>query len=199
VTTEGVPNGSYTLEITAVTDTDVTVLADGTETTVPQTAATVPLAGGTATLVSVDGTPFAPGTIEVTVAFADKPALVLIAEKDLVVLPERSRSLYRELANDKWLVDIADAGHNSFTDSCAGIVEQGGLQSLVPLIGESQVARAEDGCTAAFADPVAVQQLTAHYTVAFVRHVLDGGDTVSLGPEAVDLVPGLTLADHQVG
>ncbi len=199
VTTEGVPNGTYSLEITAVTDADVTVLADGTETTVPQTAAIVPLAGGTATLVSADGTPFAPGTIEVTVAFADKPALVLIAEKDLVVLPDRSRSLYRELANDKWLVDIADAGHNSFTDSCAGILAQGGLQSLVPLIGEAQVARAEDGCTAAYADPVAVQQLTAHYTVAFVVHVLDGGDTASLGPEAVDFVPGLTLADHQAG
>jgi hypothetical protein len=63
----------------------------------------------------------------------------------------------------------------------------------VPQIGEAQVARGEEGCTAAFTDPVLVQQLTAHYTMAFVEHVLRGADTAALGPDAVELVPGTAL------
>ena len=43
-------------------------------------------------------------------------------------------------------MNIANAGHNSFTDSCAGIYDLGGLGMLEALIGAEQVARAEDGC-----------------------------------------------------
>lgn len=113
-----------------------------------------------------------------------KPALVVIAELDEVVLPERSEALFEQLSPPKWLVNLERGGHNSFTDSCAGIRDLGGLQSLVALIGEDQVARAEDGCTDAFVDPRLAWRVLNHYSVAFFRtHLGVADETASLSSD----------------
>jgi predicted dienelactone hydrolase len=169
------PNGTYEFTIDAVSDTAMTVTADGVTTDVPLDDLTFDAFGSTLTLFSVAPaagatTPaYAAGTVSFTIAAPTKPGLVVASELDEVVPPSRSFALYGAMPGDKWLVEIAEAGHNSFTDSCVGIRELGGLGALTALLGEAQVKRANDGCTDAFADPVQVQAVLNQYVVAFLR------------------------------
>jgi len=96
-----------------------------------------------------------------------KPAMVIIGELDAVVPAERSYDLYEQL-DTAVLVNIADGGHNSFTDSCRGIRDLGGLGALSALIGEEQVGRAEDGCVEPFVEPEVPKTVLNHYTVRFL-------------------------------
>lgn len=114
---------------------------------------------------SIDGYVSISGGAPETVV--QKPAVVVIGELDEVVPADRSYGLYEQL-DDAVLVNIADAGHNSFTDSCRGIRDLGGLGSLTALIGEAQVNRAEDGCVEPFVEPEAAQAALNHYTVHFL-------------------------------
>lgn len=137
-----------------------------------------------------------------------KPALVVIGELDAVVPPDRSYGLFDQL-DDAVVVNIADGGHNSFTDSCRGIRDLGGLGSLAALIGEAQVARAEDGCVEPFVEPEVAQAALNHYTVHFLFRLWGdeaGGDPVDLSGLLTvdDLDDGddgsvvLTLADFRI-
>ena len=83
---------------------------------------------------------------------SQKPAMVVISELDAVVLPESSYELFDQLEHAA-LLNIAQAGHNSYTDSCRRIRDIGGLGALVELIGAAQVARGEDGCVEPFVEP----------------------------------------------
>ncbi len=117
-----------------------------------------------------------------------KPAMVFIAENDETVAPERSYGLFDQL-EDALLVNIANAGHNSFTDSCAGIYDLGGLGMLEALIGAEQVARAEDGCKEPAIRPELAYDVLNHYTVQFLTAqfidpaaagpLVDGSETIT--------------------
>ena len=126
----------------------------------------------------------------------DKPGLVVIGERDIVVTPDRSEELYDLLTGPKVLVNIADAGHNSFTDACPGIRDLGGLSSLVDLLGEAQVARADDGCTEDFVAPEPVFDVLQQITLAHVYEVFGNGDPGdALTRASIELIT--PLADYR--
>ncbi|MEO0492131.1 MAG: dienelactone hydrolase family protein [Actinomycetota bacterium] len=134
----------------------------------------------------------AAGTPETVI---QKPAIVFIAENDATVEPSRSYGLVDAL-DDVVVVNIANAGNNSFTDSCAGIYDLGGLGMLVDVIGAEQVARAEDGCKEPAIRPELAYDVLNHYTVQFLiaRFV----DPAAAGP-VVDVSDVLTpLVDFGV-
>ena len=149
--------------------------------------AAIPLAGG--------GTP--------PPEAADKPILVIVAELDLTVPTYRSLASYESATGPRTFVNLAQAGHNSFTDSCPVILAGGGLDMLEPLLGAEQVARAEDGCTPENADPLAMQaalkHLATHFFWTHLKGLVDmqGGRLVGTTPEFADLIEGVELADHR--
>ncbi|MEM8705060.1 MAG: dienelactone hydrolase family protein [Actinomycetota bacterium] len=124
-----------------------------------------------------------------------KPAIVFVAENDATVAPERSYGLFEAL-DDVLLVNIENAGHNSFTDSCTGIYDLGGLGMLEPLLGAEQVARAEDGCKEPAIRPELAYDVLNHYTVQFL--IAQFIDPDAAGP-LIDVSELLTpLVDYQV-
>ncbi len=129
-----------------------------------------------------------------------KPAVVVIGELDAVVPADRSRELFARLEADAVLVNVADGGHNSFTDSCRGIRDLGGLGSLTALIGEDQVGRAEDGCVEPFVQPEVPQAVLNHYTVALLADLF--GNPLATDPArslAVDVTGAMEVPDLDVG
>jgi len=111
------------------------------------------------------------------------------------VEPERSYGLFDQLDN-AIVVNIAAAGHNSFTDSCVGIYELGGLSVLEALIGPEQVARAEDGCVPPAVEPELAYDVLNHYTVQFL--IANFIDPAAAGP-LVDVSDLITpLVDFRV-
>ncbi len=143
--------------------------------------AAIPLAGGGA--VPPDG--------------ADKPILVIVAELDITVPTDRSLESYDSAPGPKTFVNLAQAGHNSFTDSCPVILAGGGLGMLEPLLGAEQVARAEDGCTPENADPLAMHAALKHLATSFFLASLTGRPGVGVAPEFADLIDGVELADYR--
>ncbi len=128
---------------------------------------------------------------------ADKPILVIVAELDLTVPTDRSLASYDSAPGPKTFVNLAQAGHNSFTDSCPVILAGGGLDMLEPLLGAEQVARAEDGCTPENAHPLAMQAALKHLATAFFLASLDGRLDVEVNAEFADLIDGVDLADYR--
>jgi predicted dienelactone hydrolase len=198
------PNGTYEFTIDAVSDTELTITADGVTTQVPVDDLTFGAFGTTLTLFAVAaadpaaGPVFQPGTISFTVAAPAKPGLVIASELDEVVPPSRSLALYGAMTGPRWLAVIAKAGHNSFTDSCVGIRELGGLDALVALIGEAQVKRANDGCTDEYADPIASQAVLNQYVVAFVRTQFgEPVDPAALSETAIAGIDGISLTTFE--
>lgn len=103
---------------------------------------------------------------EAAPAIPAKPTLVVAGELDKVVEASKSTALYEGLGSPKYHVEIANAGHNSFTDSCPVILERGGLEALRPMLG-TLVDLAQDGCTVGMANPLLVQRVLNHYSTAF--------------------------------
>ena len=128
---------------------------------------------------------------------ADKPILVIVAELDLTVPTDRSLASYDSAPGPRKFVNLAQAGHNSFTDSCPVILAGGGLDMLEPLLGAEQVARAEDGCTPENAHPLAMQDALKHLATAFFLASLDGRLDVGVNAEFADLIDGVDLADYR--
>ena len=128
---------------------------------------------------------------------ADKPILVIVAELDLTVPTENSLASYDAAPGPRTFVNLAQAGHNSFTDSCPVILAGGGLGMLEPLLGAEQVARAEDGCMPQYADPLAMQAALKHLTTAFFLANVAGRLDVAVAPEFADLIDGVELADYR--
>ncbi|MCQ3808943.1 MAG: dienelactone hydrolase family protein [Acidimicrobiia bacterium] len=128
---------------------------------------------------------------------AAKPILVIVAELDLTVPPERSLASYDSAPGPRKFVNLAQAGHNSFTDSCPVILAGGGLDMLEPLLGAEQVDRAEDGCTPENAHPLAMQAALKHLATAFFLASLDGRLDVEVNAEFADLIDGVDLADYR--
>ena len=125
-----------------------------------------------------------------------KPALVIIGELDAVVPADASYALYEQLEANAVLVNIANSGHNAFTDSCRGIRDLGGLDALAELIGEDQVERAEDGCVEPFVEPEAAQAALNHYSVLFLEALFSDNP---LGADGDALQSSLTVDDLDAG
>ena len=130
-----------------------------------------------------------------TIENGDKPVLIISAELDQVVPPERGLALFEALTGPRSFVVLAQAGHNSFTDSCPQILSMGGLGILEPLLGAEQVGRAEDGCTPDFADPALTFASLNHLATSQFLSVLAGVDA-PITPEFSDLI-GIGLADYR--
>lgn len=128
---------------------------------------------------------------------ADKPILVIVAELDLTVPTENSLASYDSAPGPRTFVNLAQAGHNSFTDSCPVILAGGGLGMLEPLLGAEQVARAEDGCMPQYADPLAMQAALKHLATAFFLTNVAGRLDAAVTPEFADLIEGVELADYR--
>ena len=128
---------------------------------------------------------------------ASKPILVVVAELDLTVPTESSLASYDSAPGPRTFVNLAQAGHNSFTDSCPVILAGGGLGMLEPLLGAEQVARAEDGCTPENADPLAMQAALKHLATSFFLASLTGRPDVGITSEFADLIDGVELADYR--
>lgn len=124
-----------------------------------------------------------------------KPAIVFVGENDRTVVADRSYELFAQL-DDAVLVNIEAAGHNSFSDSCEGIYELGGLDVLVDLIGPDQVERAEDGCVPPFIEPRGAFDTLNHYTVQFLLARFVDRDTAGPLLDTSDLIT--PLADFDV-
>ena len=127
----------------------------------------------------------------------DKSILVVVAELDLTVPTENSLASYDTAPGPRTFVNLAQAGHNSFTDSCPVILAGGGLGMLEPLLGAEQVARAEDGCTPENAHPLAMQAALKHLATAFFLANLTDRLDVGITPEFADLIDGVELADYR--
>ena len=128
-----------------------------------------------------------------------KPILVVVAELDLTVPTENSLASYDSAPGPRTFVNLAQAGHNSFTDSCPVILAGGGLGMLEPLLGAEQVARAEDGCMPEYADPLAMQAALKHLATAFFLENLSGRPGAGVTAEFADLIDGVGLADYREG
>ena len=128
---------------------------------------------------------------------ADKPILVIVAELDLTVPTENSLASYDSAPGPRTFVNLAQAGHNSFTDSCPVILAGGGLGVLEPLLGAEQVARAEDGCMPQYADPLAMQAALKHLATSFFLSNLTDRIDAGITPEFADLIDGVELADYR--
>lgn len=134
---------------------------------------------------------------------SDKPILVVVAELDLTVPTESSLAGYESATGPRTFISLAQAGHNSFTDSCPVILAGGGLAMLEPLLGAEQVARAEDGCTPENADPLAMQAALKHLATSFflvsLRGLLEveGVRLVGTTPEFADFIDGVEVADYR--
>lgn len=128
---------------------------------------------------------------------ADKPILVIVAELDLTVPTENSLASYDSAPGPRTFVNLAQAGHNSFTDSCPVILAGGGLGVLEPLLGAEQVARAEDGCMPQYADPLAMQAALKHLATSFFLSNLTDRIDAAVTPEFADLIEGVELADYR--
>lgn len=125
---------------------------------------------------------------EAAQAVPAKPGLVIAANDDKVVTVDKSRSIYDALGSPRYWVNIANAGHNSFTDICPNVLEQGGLEQLRPFLGQF-VDLAQDGCMAGVTDPGLVMRLLGHYTIAFMRTYLAATDTTK--SLVTDITPAL--------
>ena len=128
---------------------------------------------------------------------ADKPILVIVAELDLTVPTENSLVSYESATGPRTFINLAQAGHNSFTDSCPVILAGGGLGALEPLLGAEQVARAEDGCTPENADPLVMQDALKHLATSFFLTHLTSQPAAEITPEFADLIDGVELADYR--
>lgn len=202
----GAPD-EVTVEVLEVSGDLLTVSVDGTESQLinvdRENGVDVAAGDGTATLLffppDSGQAELQTGTVVVSRLVPETPSLVILGEDDQVVTAERSRNQYAVQPSPKVLVGIAGAGHNSFTDSCARIIEFGGLGELEDLIGSEQVARAEDGCTPDASEPDVVQAAARHATTAFFLAQLLGANTAtSLSEDAITEYSSAELSDHKI-
>lgn len=102
-----------------------------------------------------------------------KPAMMVVADNDVVYpVPDR-RAVFDWLQPPKRWVVLAETGHVIYTDSCEGIQKQGGLDKVADALGLSrdsiEIQLAADGCLPSDG-PVAPRQAAwNHLEVAQLR------------------------------
>jgi predicted dienelactone hydrolase len=103
---------------------------------------------------------------------ADKPTMIIGALGDIALTPKDLAKEYAASPSGTRFVEIADAGHNSFTDICSVIRSGGGLVSFAReqhLVSDSLLKLAVNGCDAQHVDPAKFWPIAQHFTVAEMR------------------------------
>jgi predicted dienelactone hydrolase len=103
---------------------------------------------------------------------ADKPSMIIGALGDIALTPKDLAEEYAASPSGTRFVEIADAGHNSFTDLCSVIRDGGGLVSFAReqhLVSDSLLNLAVNGCDAQHVDPAKFWPIVQHFTVAEMR------------------------------
>ena len=160
------------------------------------------LVAGFAATAACSGSP--PDGLTVTAPTPSPATTVALITPTTPVDPPTSASVpatttIHEFGSPRYLVGIAGAGHNSFTDSCTTILELGGLESLRFLLGPL-VDLAQDGCTPGAVDPHLVQSVLDHYSTAFFLTYLQGDDQVAtLEADAVHEFGDISLVAFAAG
>jgi predicted dienelactone hydrolase len=120
------------------------------------------------------------------------PVLIIASDNDSLVKLPRVEAIYQQLSPPRRLAVILKGGHNTFSDSCAQIWANGGLDiaALSEATGfpPALLEAANNGCSEAFTDPKLVWPLISHLQVAHVRAAL------GLDPDDSALEPGYIAA-----
>ncbi len=125
--------------------------------------------------------------------------MIIASDRDVAVELEDVRALYGALPMPRSLAVILDGGHNTFTDACAQIRAEGGLD--IEAFAEATGFPAEllefgnNGCTDEYVDPAAVWPVINHLQVAHIRWALGIDDDDEALAEAYieRTFPGLLL------
>ena len=110
--------------------------------------------------------------------------------------------MYADMASPKALAVILDGGHNTFTDACAVIRAEGGLdiEAFVEATGfpAELLEFGNNGCTEEYVDPTAVWPAIKHLQVAHIRWALgiDPSDEALTVDYIKEMFGGL-LAEYQ--
>ncbi len=123
----------------------------------------------------------------------DKPTMIIGASNDIAYTPATLAQTYASFPAPKRRVEIAKAGHNTFTDTCVVIRAGGGLIEFarsLNLVSEGLLKLGTNGCEATDPDPLTIWPVIQHFTVAELRSVL------GIDPQPVGLGPGI---DHAFG
>jgi len=121
------------------------------------------------------------------------PGLVMLGDRDGVIEPDATRTVYEGLSSPKYLAEIADSGHLVFSDLCRIGADQGGIigiaESIDLPIPENFKALGTDGCGDDFLPVDEAFPVIDALSVAFFRAYLDeeeaAADALVAGP--VDL------------
>jgi dienelactone hydrolase len=133
---------------------------------------------------------------------ANKPIMIVGASNDLGLPPAQIAATYGSLSAPKRRVEIADAGHNSFTDLCVVTRKGGGLVQFAVqnhLVSEEAARVLLSGCEETALKPEKVWPVAQHFTVAELRAAL-GIDSrpVGLGDDVSRAFKGITVTyEHQ--
>ncbi len=128
-----------------------------------------------------------------------KPTMIIGAAGDIALTPERLAKTYASLPSPKRRVEIANAGHNTFSDVCIVIRGGGGLIEFARqnhLVAENLLRLGINGCQKSDADPKAFWPVVQHFTVAELRNVLLDAQPVGLGDGITRAFPDVTLYTH---
>lgn len=115
---------------------------------------------------------------------ADKPGMVELGTKDGIIPPARSKAVYAQMHDPKYLVQIAGAGHLVFSDLCLIGSDKGGLVQLVKTlqlpIPPELLKLASDGCGPSYPPVEKAFPAIDQSSVAFLRWVF-GQDPQPVG------------------
>ncbi|CAN5912406.1 hypothetical protein BH23ACT2_BH23ACT2_09900 [soil metagenome] len=121
----------------------------------------------------------------------DVPGMVMLGDADETIPAATTVEAYDAIAEPKYLVEIADAGHLVFSDICLIGREEGGLVGLVEAAGidipDNLLRLANDGCTDDALDPTEAFGAVNHLSVAFLRfHLGIDDEPVGLDPTVTE-------------
>ena len=119
----------------------------------------------------------------------DVPGMVMLADRDRAISPNRTKVLYAQMAEPKYLVHVYDAGHEVFTDLC----HIGGTEhAMVDVAEQHQILPqqlldlAKDGCQPELPPVEDAWPAIDQASVAFLRWVFGIDDQpVGLTTDAV--------------
>jgi predicted dienelactone hydrolase len=133
---------------------------------------------------------------------ANKPTMFIGGALDNAVPPTEVAKTYDSFPPPKRRIEIANAGHNTFTDTCPVIRAGGGLIQFAianHLVDKKLAELGFNGCNKNDLAPDRFLPIVQHFTVAELRDVLGiDPQPVGLGDGIVHAFPGVSLTyTHQ--
>jgi dienelactone hydrolase len=133
---------------------------------------------------------------------ADKPTMIIGATDDLGVTPAQLATNYESFGVPKRRVEIANAGHNSFTDLCEVTRNGGGFVGYAvqnQLVPPDLAKILLNGCEETALTPEQFWPVVQHFTIAELRVTLGVDEKpIGLGDSITRAFPGITVAyEHQ--